>query len=424
MKVTTMDRLVKYHVLEFEKAWNKKFPACSIAARKHIDSATTILDVEGVGIRSFNNDTREFIRRIQKIDSEYYPESLFRVYIINAGPGFKFLWNTVKRLLDTKTVAKITVLGTDYREMLLEVIDSSQLPDFLGGSCRCLNNGGCLMSDKGPWKDPEIIKVLNDSEKLHKKVIVTSRALAKEDASICSSASSHSPESITPMEVGDMELDHLAEEESNLKNDMLSTVNKQADIPSDGINSEAQSGIQIDNKKPLTFKSNRDIQAGIEVRPRESSTSSYITFRSAIYKSSFKILVVLSYLFKLFAYAYRMLELKSRKHLFGYKDSLLGPNSYRASASVHSMEVQQHPLERRYEVTERVAKLEEEIHRIAALGEPLSPLKEMSPARVKHLEIELAETKRALHAVLSNQNEIYQCLEKFKELKWEKKNCW
>ncbi|KAL6640099.1 hypothetical protein ACP70R_022409 [Stipagrostis hirtigluma subsp. patula] len=164
MHITTVDRYMKYHVQEFERAFRDRFPSCSIAAKRHIDSTTTILDVDGVGLKNFSKTARDMLSRMQKIDSDYYPETLHQMFVVNAGGGFKLLWNSVKGFLDPKTASKIHVLGTKFQNKLLEVIDASQLPEFLGGTCTCAAEGGCLRSNKGPWNDPNIMKLVHNKE--------------------------------------------------------------------------------------------------------------------------------------------------------------------------------------------------------------------------------------------------------------------
>ncbi|KAK9129803.1 hypothetical protein Sjap_010290 [Stephania japonica] len=164
MQVTSLERFIKYHVQEFERTFETKFPACSVAAKKHIDQSTTILDVQGVGLKNFSKSARDLLTSIQKIDGDNYPETLNSMFIINAGPAFRMLWSSVKSFLDPKTAAKINVLGNKYQSKLLEVIDASELPDFLGGTCTCSDQGGCMHSDKGPWNDSNILRCVQNGD--------------------------------------------------------------------------------------------------------------------------------------------------------------------------------------------------------------------------------------------------------------------
>ncbi|CAI0540938.1 unnamed protein product [Linum tenue] len=108
MRVTTIDRYLKYHVQEFERALCEKFPACSIAAKSKVWSTTTILDVQGLVCLSKPFQTFAYE------DSSYnfgsFLQTLHRMYIVNAGPGFKkMLWPAAQKFLDAKTIAKIQV---------------------------------------------------------------------------------------------------------------------------------------------------------------------------------------------------------------------------------------------------------------------------------------------------------------------------
>ncbi|KAG5001443.1 hypothetical protein JHK87_022515 [Glycine soja] len=88
MRITTIDGYLKYHVQEFEKALEEKFPACSIAAKRQISSTTTILNVQGLGMKNFYPTAASLLAAITKIDNKYYHE----------------------KFLDAKTIAKIQVL--------------------------------------------------------------------------------------------------------------------------------------------------------------------------------------------------------------------------------------------------------------------------------------------------------------------------
>ncbi|KAG6473744.1 phosphatidylinositol/phosphatidylcholine transfer protein SFH9-like isoform X2 [Zingiber officinale] len=166
LAVTTVERFLKYHVQCIEKMLTEKFPACSVATQRHIDMMITILDVQGVNWISVGKLARDVVVQIQKIDTDNYPEILYKLFVINAGSGFRLLWNTIKGIIDPRTAAKIVVLGERYQNTLLECIEMSELPEFLGGSCTCSDKGGCLRSNRGPWSEPEIINLVQEAKQM------------------------------------------------------------------------------------------------------------------------------------------------------------------------------------------------------------------------------------------------------------------
>lgn len=76
--------------------------------------------------------------------------------IINAPSSFAFIWNAVKPWLAKETVAKVDILGSNYQNVLLNLVDEENLPSLLGGKCTCDHEGGCHLSGAGPWKEGRV----------------------------------------------------------------------------------------------------------------------------------------------------------------------------------------------------------------------------------------------------------------------------
>jgi len=113
------------------------------------------MDLKGVGI-SKASSVYGYIQSASGVSQNYYPERLGKLYIINAPWGFSGVFGFVKRFLDPVTVNKIHVLGSGYEKELLAQVPAENLPTAFGGTCDC--PGGCMLSDAGPWQDPEWVK--------------------------------------------------------------------------------------------------------------------------------------------------------------------------------------------------------------------------------------------------------------------------
>jgi hypothetical protein len=153
MDITTVERLTKKHIREYEKFTQYRLVACSLKKGSNVENGLTIIDLKGVPLSQFNQ-VRKIIALLSTISSDYYPETMGKMFVINAPMLFTAVWSVVKQMLDEHTVSKIHILGSSYKSQLLDHIDPANLPKFYGGSCEC--PGGCEKSDLGPWNDGSV----------------------------------------------------------------------------------------------------------------------------------------------------------------------------------------------------------------------------------------------------------------------------
>ncbi|KAH1054610.1 hypothetical protein GYH30_023414 [Glycine max] len=373
MSVTTVDRFLKYHVQGFEKMFKEKFPACSIAAKRHIDKTTTILDVHGVNWVSFSKVAHDLVMRMQKIDGDNYPE----------------------------------VLGNKFQSRLLQIIDTSQLPDFLGGSCSCPNDGGCLRSDKGPWNDPDILKLLHSREAM--KLTKFGSSSVADGVDVKSYASKVKSTGISePLSASEVRLNPSAfvqsvpsSEKKRMRDsaptgNVLEPLNAAREVVGDvdSISDSNNNYLRRLQEKPIPYIISILAQIAVKLL-----TCIYVVF-AALGK----------------CFVVRSVDNQPRSH------------EKTKSAQSNSEEQLMTPAIKE-PLWQRIQNLEAVVTEMANKPNTIPPEKEdilqESLSRIKCIEYDLQKTKKALLATASKQVELAESLESLKESKFDGRNsCW
>ncbi|KAK4491821.1 hypothetical protein RD792_002597, partial [Penstemon davidsonii] len=433
MHITSVERYLKYHVQEFERALNEKFPACSVAAKKKICSTTTILDVQGLGVKNFTKTAATLLSAMANIDNNYYPETLYRMYIVNAGHGFKkVLWPAAQKFLDAKTIAKINVLDPKSVGKLQEVIDPSQLPDFLGGSCTCYVEGGCLRSNKGPWNDPAIMKIVHNAEAtLVRQISKASSDQQKTDYYIqirplkvrCSDraiieSGSHDPCSPTRQSSSKASRESVSQARTSDPSIYYNCDDHfgPADKESDGEQGADNESFNIHNIR----NSNGDARRGTMVMLWLDTIQQKVVKRSFRYMSR----TVISIIIKPFAFIRNIPFVYWRRKNNIYPSNLLENEQEQIPhSSVCTEDLGEH---------DRVRPCEQRLQRLECLMEELNKKPAAIPVekeqilvqsldRIKSVENDLEKTKRVLHSTVLKQLEIAELLENMRESKFHRR---
>jgi len=155
---------VRFHIYKQEVA-RKVLIEDSKRIGRHFDSIIVIEDLGNMGWQHLHKAGLELFHSESDIDKDHYPETLRKVFICNTPAAFNAIWKIVKPWLDPNTLAKIEILGYDYRDRLLEFISKENLPEEFGGICRC--PGGCC-------KLGGSVNSLSNDETLARTVVVSS----------------------------------------------------------------------------------------------------------------------------------------------------------------------------------------------------------------------------------------------------------
>lgn len=140
----TIEQMILFHVQVMERLNHCKEDLTRRLGKtmyKHV----VVIDLEGFGTKHLGKGTTTPLKTMVHIDQHYYPESLYKMIIVNAPFVFRMGWAIVKPLLHPLTRDRIK-MGNEY---LKDYIDDEQIPHFLGGKCKC-EGGKCLFV---PFKD-------------------------------------------------------------------------------------------------------------------------------------------------------------------------------------------------------------------------------------------------------------------------------
>ena len=148
--VVGLDNLVKYHVSVLEGEHQVELLRASEAEGRPVLDVLSIVDLAGMSSSILNKHTKAYFKAMSSIDQNRYPETLGKLFVVNAPTVFAAVWKVAKKFLDKRTVDKISILpkGAAAQAELLKHIPAESLPIEYGGSLDMSASGGLFPPSK------------------------------------------------------------------------------------------------------------------------------------------------------------------------------------------------------------------------------------------------------------------------------------
>ena len=91
------------------------------------------MDIKNFHAKSLTAKYRNLVKDIIADESNLWPNTLEKMYIINAPWPFRFAWKIISNFIHPITVKKIDILGSDYINTMKKKISLDQIPKAYGG---------------------------------------------------------------------------------------------------------------------------------------------------------------------------------------------------------------------------------------------------------------------------------------------------
>jgi len=127
--------LLKHRIKHMEMIQHEK-AQLSNSLQRRVYKHIYVFDLSGIGFKHASKSVVDILKPIFDLGQLYYPESLFRMYLINAPTIFYGMWKMVSGLIDVDTREKIQVLknANQFIEMAISHgIPKEVIPEYLGG---------------------------------------------------------------------------------------------------------------------------------------------------------------------------------------------------------------------------------------------------------------------------------------------------